>query len=126
MVLTAVPAAQAATSPAAGTHSFGGIVSLILLFFLLYFGLKLAGTATGKGRPTCAPGVALYAVAGFLAWLGGVTGALGLLYIVIYGILRSSQALRRGVGGKKFAVALLLLVLTLAGCGNPAAMSPIA
>lgn len=88
-----------------------GIFSLLLIFPVVLIGMRLASARPGpnaKRRPVL---IGLLMALAFIISLGGDTiGALGLLAILAYGIVRGIQIVKRGKPWKSWAIGTLVIL----------------
>ena len=98
--------------------SADGMFGLILIFPVVLAAWRLAGVqTTGKERKwRVANGVLLTLSVLFSA--AGSAGALGLLYVLVYGIRRGIQVVRRGQGKKRLALGGAIILFTFFGLSN--------
>jgi len=93
------------------------MLSLLMILPVAILGLRLAGAKLpprGKAKRILLGLALAFSVLISMAGSGGGFLTLGALVVLLcYGVLRGGQAMKHGQGGKRFAVGLTVMVLTL-------------
>jgi hypothetical protein len=91
-----------------------GIFSILLIFPVILIGMRLAGVrADPKSKMRLVVTGLLLAVAFIITLAGDEVGAFGLLAILVYGLIRGGQIMRRAKGRKAWAVGAIVVLWVL-------------
>jgi hypothetical protein len=88
-----------------------GVFSVILIFPVVFIGVRLVATASEPATKTRRILIGLALASCFILTLAGTgIGALGLLGILVYGVVRGVQIMRRGQGWKAYLTGTMVIL----------------
>ena len=96
-----------------------GLLSVLLIFPVAILGLRLAGVRRDEQKKPRRLLTGLILGFAFLLTMGGTEiGAIGLVFLLSYGLHRGAYAIFRGQGAKRFAVGAAVILYTLFAVAN--------